>query len=134
MIHGDEFQLGLVEDPAAPIGPSEVIEAVAGAWLVRTELDPEAPQAPIDRLLFEAVSRDPDLLRTARVPVGDLLRRCDLTTHRDLVGLPLTDWRRFDHRAAVWDLLPWEDRPDPWGRPDPDDLDGLDALDRAEVA
>lgn len=109
--------------------PGEVaypeVEAVACDLIdADPTLDPPEP-IEIHRLVLELVGRAPDALRSLREPIGAMLRRSGLATHREQVGMPTTTWDRFEHReeALRWaardagqDAQGWlDDDPDDWG-------------------
>ena len=80
----------------------DALEAVATHLLGTHGLGDTADPVAIEDLLFEALGHHPDLLRAGAIPVGEMLRRCDLATNRDLVGVPLTDWNEYEYRSEVW--------------------------------
>lgn len=78
-----------------------VLEAIAARLL---DGDPSgAPTDPIDieQLLFELVGQVPDALRALQEPVGAMLRRAGLATHREHVGTATTDWDRHERWEAA---------------------------------
>ncbi len=85
----------------------------------------------IDELLFELLGRSPDALRSLREPVGAMLHRVGLATHREFVGVVTTDWAGHERweAAAEWAIREaWANERDRWGC-DPDPGLGLDAVD-----
>ncbi len=109
------------------------LESVASALLeVDSDEDPAEPFA-IERLLFELVGRSPDALRTLQEPVGAMLHRAGLVTHRELAGTATTDWGCHERWEAAVEWArqeAWEAERGPrvydppvWDEPVPDDLD-----------
>jgi hypothetical protein len=82
----------------------------------------------IDSLLFESLGRAPELLGRGSEPVGSLLRRAGLETHRNLVGLPGTLWVRIDDRSDIWNSIDVVDDEEPPFDTDEDDLPSATAL------
>lgn len=86
--------------------------------------DPMAP-IEIDQFVFELVGRMPDVLCALREPIGAMLHRSGLATHREQVGVPTTPWDRYEHheQAFQWaEREAWQDErdgsdhdPDDWG-------------------
>lgn len=119
--YGGSLELVHLDDPEpASAQTTAVLEEVAADLLSRPRRPyPHGPVA-VDDLLLEAAAISPGLLRGLTEPIGDTLRRCGLTTRRDLLGTPLTDWEWLDHDAAVWHVVScrdWEDG-DPSATPD----------------
>ena len=120
-VRGGSLELLRLDDPEpASAQTTAVLEGVAADLLSRPQRPyPHGPVA-VDDLLLEAAAIAPGLLRGLTEPIGDTLRRCGLTTRRDLLGTPLTHWEWLDHGAAVWHLVSrrdWEDG-DPSAPPD----------------
>jgi hypothetical protein len=93
-----------------PLAPSSsatvaVIEATAERLMARPRHPFREPTLTVDALLTEASATTPSLLRELGEPIGALLQRCGLATHRNLVGHPMADWADLDRDAAVWDLV-----------------------------
>ncbi|MFN8520208.1 MAG: hypothetical protein U0667_12625 [Chloroflexota bacterium] len=114
-------------------------EAVAGrvldAW---SQGDPTEP-VRVDELVLELAGSAPALLRGLREPVGAVLRRMGLVTHREHVGTAATDWDAHERWEAAVDWAirdAWEsgrDRrdydPPAWDGIVPDDRDDEPAED-----
>lgn len=97
----------------------EVEAVVCDLVDVDPTLEPLGP-IQIHRLVLELSGRAPDALRSLREPIGAMLHRSGLVTHRELVGVPTTDWDRYEHReeALHWaEQAAWRDERD---RLDPD--------------
>jgi hypothetical protein len=112
VVDPDSLQLRLVDPPDPPIEPirQAAIESIAGMatrQLTASPNDSTPPVSEIAHLLFEALALDPTVLRSAAVPVGDLLREAGLVTYRELCGWPGTDWREHEYRTAVGRILEW---------------------------
>jgi len=90
--------------------PGEVaypeVEAVARDLL---DVDPLGAATPIEihRLVFELAGRAPHALRSLCEPLGAMLHRVGLATHREQVGLPTTDWDRHEFREEA---IHWAER------------------------
>lgn len=109
------------------------VEAVARTLLDDAPDDDDGLAGPvgIDRLLFELLGRAPDALRSLREPVGAMLHRAGLATHRELIGTSTIDWDRFERSEAAveWAFREaWEaerprrdHEPPPESGPGPDD-------------
>lgn len=95
-------------------------------------LDPLGP-IEIQRLVLELVGRAPDALRSLREPIGAMLRRSGLATHREQVGTPTTNWDRFEYReeALRWAARHARQDAQGWLDDDPDDWDDEPAMDDA---
>lgn len=87
--------------------------------------DPPEPIA-IQRLVLELVGREPDALRSLREPIGAMLRRSGLATHREQVGMPITSWDRYEYREEALHWAARDARLDDqgWLDDDPDDWAG----------
>jgi hypothetical protein len=106
VVTGATFDIQPVASAApARTVPDPDLQAVAADLLGTPSNDGASAAIAVETLLFEALARAPELLRASVEPVGEMLWRCDLATHRDLVATRLTDWARHDHAAAVWDLV-----------------------------
>jgi hypothetical protein len=106
IVRGDTFRVEL--DPPTPTrfsGASQTLEAVAAGLLSAPARGGPGAPVEIENLMFEALASSPDLLRDSTEPIGDMLRTCDLRTHWDLVGSPLTEWDDHHHRTAVSDMV-----------------------------
>jgi len=92
-VRGGSLELLRLDDPEpASAQTTAVLEGVAADLLSRPLRPyPHGPVA-VDDLLLEAAAIAPGLLRGLTEPIGDTLRRCGLTTRRDLLGTPLTHW------------------------------------------
>jgi hypothetical protein len=87
------------------------------------------PHGGIADVVFEALGRQPNLLARAGTPVGAMLARCGLETHREFFGRRGTLWARVDADSHVWDLIDAADAETPewddWDGRFPPRIDGL---------
>jgi hypothetical protein len=72
------------------------LEAVAGALLASGPGEDLAEPVAIEQLVFELLGRAPDALRALREPVGAMLHRVGLATHREDAGTAAMDWQRHE--------------------------------------
>lgn len=110
--------------------PGEVayreLEAVACRLLDVAPHGDATEPLDIESLLLELVGRSPDALRTLREPVGAMLHRVGLVTHREHAGTMATDWDRHERWEAAVDMAIREAREAERGPRDydPPDWDG----------
>jgi len=98
---------------AACLGVRRLVETIRSELArAETNLAFIPPAVSIENVVLDMLADDPGLLENPLPPLGDALTAAGLEVHRGYVGLPGTDWARFDEFMSVdddWDDEDWDD-------------------------